>query len=176
MISMNELKVYKLYPDVKNIEFGTKQSACFDISSHISYGKSIKAYTTTNNEMELLAVQESDGRNFVEIPPEWRVLIPTGLILDIPSFHCIKIYSRSGLSTKKGLNLINSTGVIDADYVEELFIPLYNNSQIKLKIYDGDRIAQGQLEHILRHGIEYINERPQRKSDRDGGFGSTGVG
>jgi dUTPase len=43
-----------------------------------------------------------------------------------------------------------------------------------LRISNGDRIAQGKLELLTLHGIEYINERPERKSDRDGGFGSTG--
>jgi dUTP pyrophosphatase len=172
---MNTLKVYKKYPDVKNIEFATKNSACFDICAYIPYQQSVKAFTTTNDDVEKLAVQEVGSECFIELPPQWRALIPTGLVLDIPNFHCVKIYARSGLSTKKGLNLINSTGIIDPDYVQELFIPIFNNSQQKLRISNGDRIAQGKLELLTLHGIEYINERPERKSDRDGGFGSTGV-
>jgi deoxyuridine 5'-triphosphate nucleotidohydrolase len=172
---MHTLKVYKKHSDVKNIEFGTEQSACFDISAYIPYSKSVKAYTKTNEEIEMLAVSENDGKSFIEIPHEWRVLIPTGLIFDIPDSHCIKIYARSGLSTKKGLNLINSTGVIDSDYVQELFIPIYNNSQVKIKIYNGDRIAQGQLEYVQKYDIMYVVEKPLNKSDRDGGFGSTGI-
>lgn len=169
------LKIYKRYADVKNIEFATKQSACFDISAYISYQQTIKAYTASNHEILMFAAQEADGGSFIEIPSEWRVLIPTGLCLDIPVTHCIKIYARSGLSTKRGLNLINSTGIIDSDYVEELFIPLFNNSQEKLKIYNHDRIAQGQMSKVENIEYEYTQDLPLRKSDRCGGFGSTDV-
>jgi dUTP pyrophosphatase len=172
---MNTLKVYKKYSDVKNIEFATRDSACFDISAYIPYQQSVKAFTTTNDEVEKLAIQEQNTECFIELPPQWRALIPTGLILDIPTSYCVKIYARSGLSTKKGLNLINSTGIIDSDYIQELFIPIFNNSQQKLRISNGDRIAQGKVEVLIRHKVEYINERPERKSDRNGGFGSTGV-
>jgi deoxyuridine 5'-triphosphate nucleotidohydrolase len=170
---MNNLKVYKKYPDVKNIEFATKNSACFDISAYIPYQQSVKSYTTSNDEVEKLAVQEKDSVCFIELPSQWRALIPTGLIFEIPVFHCVKIYARSGISTKKGLNLINSTGVIDSDYYQELFIPIFNNSQERLRISNGDRIAQGKLELLIQHGIEYVNERPQLRGERYGGFGST---
>jgi dUTP pyrophosphatase len=169
------VKIYKLKPDVQNISFATEQSACFDISAYIPYQSSVKGYTKANDLIEMLTVQGSDGKNYIEIPSEWRVLIPTGFIIDIPEHHCVKIYARSGLSTKQGLNLINSVGIIDSDYVEQLYIPLYNNSQTKARIYNGDRIAQGQLEVIHPAEYTYINERPTRKSDRDGGFGSTGT-
>jgi len=52
---------------------------------------------------------------------------------------------------------------------------LYNNSQEKVRIYHGDRIAQGELAKVERPIITYINESPQRKGNREGGFGSTGV-
>ena len=67
------------------------------------------------------------------------------------------------------------SGIIDADYVEQLFIPIYNNSQERIKIYSGERLAQGELVYQPQATITYINERPHRKSDRDGGFGSTGI-
>ena len=59
--------------------------------------------------------------------------------------------------------------------MEQLFIPVYNNSQERLRIYSGDRIAQGELVYQPQASISYINERPNRKSDRNGGFGSTGT-
>ena len=114
-------------------------------------------------------------RNYIDIPSEWRVLIPTGLIFDIPENHSVRVYPRSGLSSKRGLNLINCVGIIDEDYVEEVFVPVYNNSQEKLRIFNGDRIAQAVLVFNQRAIINYTNERPSRKSDRDGGFGSTGI-
>jgi dUTP pyrophosphatase len=123
----------------------------------------------------MVVVQNSDGRNFIEIPSEWRVLIPTGLIFDIPISCSIRLYARSGLSTKQGLNLINSVGIIDADYIEEVFIPIYNNSLKKIRIYNGDRITQAEMVFNNRAILQYIQDKPISKSNRNGGFGSTGT-
>lgn len=170
-----ELKIYKMYPDVPDVKYGTKSSACFDIAAHFHYQNSFKTFSKDNKEIIILGSQDENGKYYIDIPSEWRLLVPTGLILDIPENYCVKIYPRSGLSTKKALNLINCVGIIDSDYVEQLFIPIYNNSQEKTRIYSGDRIAQGELVHQPQAVLSYINERPSRKSDRDGGFGSTGV-
>jgi dUTP pyrophosphatase len=170
-----ELKIHKLSDYVPDVKYGTQNAACFDIAAYFHYQNSFKTFSTDNKEIIVLGVQNENGKAYVDIPPEWRMLIPTGLILDIPEQHCVKIYPRSGLSTKKGLNLINCVGIIDADYVEQLFIPIHNNSQERVRIYSGDRIAQGELVYQPQAELTYISERPQRKSDRDGGFGSTGV-
>jgi dUTP pyrophosphatase len=168
-------KIYKMFSDVYDVKYSTANAACFDISAYFSYQNSFKAFTKNNQEITMLGVQDQNKNGYVEVPSEWRILIPTGIIFDIPSNYCIKIYSRSGLSSKKGLNLINSVGIIDSDYVEQLMIPIYNNSQERIKIYSGDRIAQGELVHQPQAEISYITERPSRKSDRNGGFGSTGT-
>jgi deoxyuridine 5'-triphosphate nucleotidohydrolase len=172
---MMTLQIFKLNQDVPDINYATRNSACFDIAAHFHYQNSFKTYSKDNKEIIVLGVQDEQGRAYVDIPAEWRMLIPTGMILDIPEQHCVKIYPRSGLSTKKGLNLINSVGIIDSDYVEQLMIPLYNNSQERLRVYSGDRIAQGELVYQPQTSIEYVTERPQPKTNRQGGFGSTGI-
>ena len=169
------LKIYKLKPDVPDLVYATDYAACMDISAYLKFNSAIKSYTTDNKELEVLVTQDKDGKDFIDIPPSWRALIPTGLIFEIPPETHLKVHPRSGLSTKKGLNLINCVGIIDADYVEELMIPVYNNSQERLRIYSGDRIAQGELVYQPQAEISYISDRPERKSDRNGGFGSTGV-
>lgn len=172
---LEPLKIYKMKPDVQGIAWGSSSAACFDVSAYLTFQSSIKAYTKNNQSVEIFASIDETGA-FVEIPSEWRLLIPTGMIFDIPQNHFMRVYPRSGLSAKKGLNLINCVGIIDEDYVEELFIPLYNNSQEKIKIYNGDRIAQGELVKVEdRLKFTYINEKPQRRGNREGGFGSTGV-
>lgn len=168
------LQIYKMFSDVPDVKYATKNSACFDISAYFHYQNSFKTFSKDNKEITLLGIQDETGRAYVELPSEWRMLIPTGIILDISEQHCVKIYPRSGLSTKKGLNLINCVGIIDSDYVEQLLIPVYNNSQERVRIYCGDRIAQGELVYQPQASISYINERPNCKSDRNGGFGSTG--
>jgi dUTP pyrophosphatase len=170
------LNIYKIDPKVQTPRYGTADAACFDIAAYIPYMASVKAYTKTNEQVEMLAVANAEEtESYIEIPSEWRVLVPTGLILDIPQGHCVKIYPRSGLSTKQGINLINSVGIVDADYVDPVYIPVYNNSQNKIKIKNGDRIAQGELVPVTQTHISIVNERPSQKTDRGGGFGSTGL-
>lgn len=168
------LKIYKKKSNVSGVKYGSFNAACFDIAAFITYQSAVKAYTKSNSCVEILASQDDIG-SYIDLPPEWRAMIPTGIIMDIPEDHSVRIYPRSGLSTKKGLNLINCVGIIDSDYTEEVFIPLYNNSQEKLRIYNEDRIAQGEMMHSPQISIEYIEERPPMKGNRDGGFGSTGV-
>ena len=157
------LNIFKLKSGVPDIKYGSSNAACFDIAAFIEFQSSVIAYT-----------KNAENRNYIDIPGDWRVLIPTGMIMDIPDNHSVRIYARSGISTKSGLNLINCVGIIDQDYVEQLYIPLYNNSQQKIRIFCGDRIAQAELIKNTQISISYINERPTRKSERHGGFGSTG--
>ena len=96
-----------------------------------------------------------------------RVLIPTGLILDIPEGYSVRLHSRSGLAWKDGVYLTNCEGIIDYDYVEPVFVMMTNISQSPKTINNGDRICQAEL-------VE-IPEPPTRKTERDGGFGSTGT-
>jgi dUTP pyrophosphatase len=169
------LKIYKLKPDVPDLNYATDYAACMDVSAYIKFSGTIKAYATDNKEIQIMVSQDMDGKDFIDIPANWRVLIPTGLIFDIPPDTHLKVHPRSGLSTKKGLNLINCTGIIDEDYREQLYIPLFNNSIEKLRIYDGDRIAQIEVAQTIRTLVLQTSERPSKKGDRDGGFGSTGV-
>ena len=170
-----ELKIYKLYENAPNPTYGSNNAACFDLSAFLHYQGTVKAYTKENDLAEMLATQDSDGRTYIDIPGEWRALIPTGLIFDIPCNHSVRIYPRSGLSTKQGLNLINCVGIIDADYTEEIFIPVYNNAQKKIRIYNNDRIAQAEMIFNYRTILNFTRERPSQKGNRSGGFGSTGV-
>ena len=169
------LNIYKLYSDAHSPKYGTENAACFDLSAYIHYQSAIKTYTTNNEEMTMLAVQEADNKPFIELPGHWRGLIPTGLIFDIPRDYCVKVYPRSGISTKQGLNLINCVGIIDSDYVEQVFIPIYNNSQNRVRIYNGDRIAQAEMVRVEQVNINFIDARPSQKTNRMGGFGSTGI-
>jgi dUTP pyrophosphatase len=136
-----------MYPEVILPKFATKQSACFDISAN--------------------------GEHVV--PAKHGAAIPTGLILDIPEGYSVRIHGRSGLAYKKGINLLNCEGIIDSDYTDELKVLLYNTSNVDFKINHGDRIAQGELVKSLDYTIEECYTQPQQKTDRVGGFGSTGV-
>jgi len=163
------LKAFKVNPNAVIPSFATEQSACFDLTACLLGVEKIKAYTRTNEAIELYCTDR------VEIPAEFRVLIPTGLIFDIPENHSVRVHPRSGLSFKNGLVTQNAEGIIDSDYVEECFVMLKNDSLHRITIEHGMRIAQAEMVRNLDYTIFESLEKPGKKTTRNGGFGSTGV-
>jgi len=109
----------------------------------------------------------------IVLEPLDRVLIPTGLFMELPFGYEAQIRPRSGLATKHGITLPNSPGTIDSDYRGELMIPLINLSREAFTIQDGERIAQMV---VARHElVEWELVSDLEDSNRGtGGFGHTG--
>ena len=109
----------------------------------------------------------------VVLKPLERLLIPTGLFIELPNGYEAQIRPRSGLAIKHGLTCLNSPGTIDADYRGEVKIILINLSQEDQSILPGDRIAQ-----MIVHKVERVKWKAVKKiSDTKrsaGGFGHTG--
>ncbi len=167
---MNRLNIYKTDPNISLPKFATKQSACFDISFQAE-GKS--EYSGFNQYNAPFTRSLSTGT--IRIMPGDRVLVPTGLIFDIPEGYSVRIHARSGLSYKQGLVLANQEAVIDSDYTQETFVLLTNISEVDQNISHGDRIAQAELVKCEEYILWEIMEAPTQKTDRTGGLGSTGV-
>lgn len=107
------------------------------------------------------------------IKPGERVLVPTGLAMEIPLGFEIQVRPRSGLSFKTGLMVCNSPGTIDSDYRGEIKIILGNLSDRREVIQHGDRVAQLVLAPVYQAHYEEVQELST--TDRGaGGFGSTG--
>ena len=71
--------------------------------------------------------------------------------------------------------MANSEGIVDADYVEETFVLLTNMTDGRFDITDGMRIAQAEIVMNKQVHFSVTDIRPEPKTDRNGGFGSTGV-
>lgn len=109
----------------------------------------------------------------IEIAPMGRVLIPTGLFVEIPEGYEIQVRPRSGLAIKKGITVLNSPGTIDSDYRGEINVILVNLSYEFQIIEPGDRIAQLVLAKVEK--IKWDISEELTDTDRGiGGFGSTG--
>ncbi|MAI28265.1 MAG: dUTP diphosphatase [Flavobacteriales bacterium] len=109
----------------------------------------------------------------IVLKPLERILIKTGLFVELPNGYEAQVRPRSGLSLKKGITILNSPGTIDADYRGEIGIILINLSNSNFEINDGDRIAQlviSKYERISWVEVDSLSET-SRGSD---GFGSTG--
>lgn len=101
--------------------------------------------------------------------------IPTGVAIQIPSKEVgAFIFPRSGLSSKHGISLINSVGVIDSDYTGEIICPLINHSNREYVIQPGDRIAQIVLMPVILAKLNIVDKLDETQRG-NGGFGSTGV-
>lgn len=134
----------------------------------------------SNNPLPHYATLGSSGLDIranlahsIQIAPLERVLIPTGLRVELPMNYEIQIRPRSGLAIKQGLTCLNSPGTIDADYRGEIKVILINLSAETQIISPGDRIAQMVLQRVEKiewHPVIEINETLRG----DGGFGHTG--
>jgi dUTP pyrophosphatase len=171
------LRYKPLHTDVAPPKFGTAQAACFDLCAYA--GKSsdlIDCWTPDSKTIKLMPVRgENETHRHYSVPPRSRVLVPTGIILDIPEGYSVRIHARSGLAVKGGLIMANSEGIVDSDYVNEVFVAVYNNSDKYIKINHGDRIAQAEMVPVLKYDILPTAEAIEQKTERSGGFGSTGV-
>ena len=168
------MKIYREKEHAKIPEFQTEGSACFDLSACFDQSDKIIAYNPHNKQLNI-PVRTVSGKNSIQLHPAFRTLIPTGLIFDIPKNHEMKIYIRSSMSLKYGVMLANGVAVIDSDYVDPTYIMVYNSSDTPITIFDGDRIAQAQLTPLKQYTLGERKTKPERKTDRDGGMGSTGT-
>ena len=131
---------------------------------------SLPAYSTEFSAgMDIRANIDND----IILEPMKRVLVRTGLFLEVPEGYEAQIRPRSGLAIGKGITVINSPGTIDADYRGEVCILLINLSDEKFIIKDGERICQM---IIARHErVEWISTDNLLETNRGtGGFGHTG--
>jgi dUTP pyrophosphatase len=162
--------VFKLKQEAITPTYGSEAAACFDMYSCLIENASVKFYDHNNNKRNKHVEDKS-----VILYSNERVLIPTGIIFDIPKGHSMRIHPRSGLSLKSGIVVANCEGVVDNDYVEQTYVMLHNISDKPFIVKHGDRIAQGELVVDSNVIFSDLKRKPLAKTDRNGGFGSTGV-
>lgn len=142
----------------------------------LSAGMDLRAdFSRISNDNHLIVYGDIDLENNTKLTlyPGARVLIPTGLKIALPEGYEARIQPRSGLALKKGISVVNSPGCVDADYREEIGVILINHGIEPFVIESGDRIAQmivSKVEHVEFEEVDCLT-----KTDRNGGFGSTGA-
>ena len=141
----------------------------------------IKIVNKSQHESPAYATSQSAGldlrANLIEpitLKPLGRILIKTGLFIELPEGYEAQVRPRSGLAYKKGITVLNSPGTIDADYRGEIGVILVNLSEEEFIIENGERVAQMV---ITKHEqASWIESETLEASERGvGGFGSTGV-
>ncbi len=139
-----DVRIRRLSPDAPLPEYKTPGACAFDI-----------------------AVTEE-----ITLSPGERKMVPTGLVVEVPSGYALLLFSRSS-NAKKGIRLGNSVGVVDQDYCgpnDQLFAALHNFGQEPYTVKKGERVMQGLIVPVARVSfIENLDNTINR-----GGFGTTG--
>ncbi len=125
--------------------------------------------TVLSAGMDLRANLEKE----IVLKPLERVLVPTGLFIELPEGYEAQIRPRSGLALKKGITVLNSPGTIDADYRGEIGVILINLSNEDFVIQHGERICQMIVASHETVQWELTEELEETKRGA-GGFGHTG--
>lgn len=144
---MKILKVKKLSPHAKIPSPATSHSAGYDLCACID--------------------------SPLVVPARGRVLIPTGIAVEIEYGFAGFVFGRSGLGTKHGLAPSNAVGVIDSDYRGEIIVGLSNHSDTDYLIEPSERIAQLVILPVNSPAIIECDELSET-SRGSKGFGSSG--
>lgn len=143
-----ELKIKKLNENAKIPTRGTSGAAGFDLYACLQ---------------EPLTLNKGD-----------TALIPTGIAIAVPEGYAAFIHSRSGLSVKKGICLLNSVGVVDSDYRGEVCVGVIKATDGEYTIEPSERIAQMVIKQVCIPEIVETDELDSTERGT-GGFGSTGT-
>lgn len=141
----------------------------------------VKIINKSHHPLPAYATPGSSGmdvRAFLNHPivlqPLERVLVPTGLYLQLPRGYECQIRPRSGMSLKHGITIANTPGTVDSDYRGEIGIIVINLSKDPFVINDGERICQMVITKYDRVEWEQV-ERIDETVRGDGAFGHSGV-
>lgn len=110
----------------------------------------------------------------ITLRPLQRVLVPTGLSVQLPQGYQLEVRPRSGLALKYGITVLNTPGTVDADYRGEIKVILINLSDTDFIINPGERICQFVVTTYTRVDWEPVS-RLDETVRGDGGFGHTGL-
>jgi dUTP pyrophosphatase len=141
---------------------------------------SVNIINRSSNSLPAYATEGSSGMDLradIEAPlsfaPLERIVVPTGLFIELPVGYEAQIRPRSGLAAKQGITCLNTPGTIDADYRGEIKVILINLSNETQIIQPADRIAQMVIQQITQ--VNWIEVQQINETTRGaGGFGHTG--
>jgi dUTP pyrophosphatase len=158
-----------LHPDVLAPTRATAGSAGFDLCAYLA-GRRVRCSDGVSS-WELKGSQEGDGWS-IELRPGAMALIPLGFRARMPEGFEAQVRPRSGASFRKGLQVPNAPGTVDADYPDEWLVPVRNATAAPMRIEHGERIAQAVFQRY--EVVRWESGPVKATTDRAGGFGSTG--
>lgn len=158
-----------LFADVQRPKRATSDSAGYDLCAHL-VDSVVQVVMGGREEIRGIAIVGNQGS--ITLAAGERALIPLGFKARIPQGYHGEVRPRSGAAFRKGLEIPNSPGTIDADYNGEWMVPVKNGDSKPITIEHGERIAQ--VVFVRHVDVEFERGEVGRTTDRNGGFGSTG--
>lgn len=148
---------------------------CFDLSVLIDGDNTVDIIDgDVQQKKSVIPGMDETGRVYVTIEPQQSLVFHTGLKMATEVGYGVKVHVRSSTGIKKNLTLANGTGVIDtATYRGELMIALINEGSTARRIYDQERVAQGEVQPVLEVEIKEVDTLNDTERG-EGGIGSTG--
>lgn len=140
----------------------------------------VKVYNESPNSLPQYETSGAAGLDVkanenVTIKPGERVLVKTGLFVEIPEGYELMVRPRSGLAIKHGITVLNSPGCVDPDYRGNVGVILINHSSSDFEVRIGDRIAQLVLNKVEKIDWQTVISKDELSMTNrgSGGFGST---
>ena len=171
----------KVKPGAKLPEYATEGSSGFDLvaNSFIRYYPQGRKEPLEGDVLTFVNFKEGETdpdkatpRTELRLLHGERILIGTGIKVEIPSGFEMQVRPRSGMALKQGLTVINTPGTVDSDYRGEVGVIIINNGVYDTNIKLGDKIAQGVICAVERANWQVINVVTET-SRGEGGYGST---
>ena len=141
----------------------------------------VKVINKSSNPLPTYSTEYSSGLdlranldNDLVIKPLQRVLVPTGLFIELTEGYEAQIRPRSGLAIKYGITVLNTPGTIDTDYRGEIKIILINLSNEDFTIHHGDKVAQMVVAKFEKADLKIVDSLSETVRS-DGGFGHSGI-
>ena len=141
----------------------------------------VKVINKSSNPLPTYSTEYSSGLdlranldNDLVIKPLQRVLVPTGLFIELTEGYEAQIRPRSGLAIKYGITVLNTPGTIDTDYRGEIKIILINLSNEDFTIHHGDKVAQMVIDKFEKADLKIVDSLSETVRS-DGGFGHSGI-
>ena len=141
----------------------------------------VKVINKSSNPLPTYSTEYSSGLdlranldNDLVIKPLQRVLVPTGLFIELTEGYEAQIRPRSGLAIKYGITVLNTPGTIDTDYRGEIKIILINLSNEDFTIHHGDKVAQMVIAKFEKADLMIVDSLSETVRS-DGGFGHSGI-
>ena len=164
---------------MKNVEikFTNQEILAFGLPENATTGSAgldLRAFPS--DQIQAVEVQKDENDiAYFEIKPNEVIKVSTGIAMHLADPTLVGlIYPRSGTSTKRGIVLANTTGVIDSDYTGEIILALRNQSNEVQKVLVGERVAQLVITPVVPCVFNAVAEFTKGSERADGGFGSSG--